>query len=216
MARPNKIESLNLQQFVANCLERGMSVRQIAIECTRKAKEEISPMAISRYIERMDTKREEVKKNPEKLQDIVNFDVDVIKLQYRTTSALLERFQMLDSLPEMFRERMTEIESVAKEGAVDKEYLKAWKEAFYLELRRNVQLLATVNRELRENSKFMVEMREKAYDFSLYEEYLFLFMEVFRKASPEAYEIAEQQIASNPRMLRIVEQQQRLKGYEEA
>lgn len=215
MARPNKIEALNLQKVVAGCLAREMSVRQIAAECSRVAKEEISAMAISRYIERLDTKKEEVKKQPEKIQDIVKFDVDIIKLQYRTTSALVERFQMLDSLPAMFEERMGELERNMKSGSADKEYLKGWKDAFMSELKRNVQLITMVNRELRENSKFMVEMREKAYEFSLYEEYLYLFMDIFRKVSPEAYEVAEQQIAANPRMIRIVEQQKELRGYDE-
>lgn len=219
MARPNKVEQHKLQKLIATALSQGKSTRQIAADCSRAAGESISHVAIARYIETIDKgkKKLEVVKDASRVANIVNFDIDIIQMQYRTTTALLERFEFVDNLPRMFEERMNEMAGGLKEDA-DPDYLHRWKIGFVDELRRNIQSIALLNRELRENSKFMAELREKAFEFNLIQEYLYLFMEVFRKSEvaqygkSEAFELANQQIAANPRMQRIVEQQQQLRG----
>jgi len=227
MARPNKIEQLEVQHVVARCLSEGTtSVRKIAAACTtfiknKGIKDEVSPAAVHRYLEQSkyskaapthtDKKKESVTRVSGRIERIVNYDLDIIELQYRTTNALLERFEFVTQLPEMMDSRLSELEERLK-GEADPEYLSRWKIAFVEDLRRNIQNVATLNRELRENSKFMADMRSKAFEFELIQEYLYLFMDVFRKANAEAYEVATAQIAANPRMQRIVEQQQQLRG----
>lgn len=203
-----------------------MSVRKIAAACTKAIKDngikdEISPAAVHRYLEASkyqkpapaEKKKAAVTNVPGRVERIVNFDIDIIELQYRTTNALLERFEFVTKLPQMFESRMEQvIDQLKTETETDPEYLHRWKIAFVEDLRRNIQNITSLNRELRENSKFMADLRSKAFEFDLIQEYLYLFMEVFRKADMEAYELATAQIAANPRMQRIVEQQQQLRG----
>lgn len=231
MARPNKIEQYRLQNIVARCLSSGItSVRKIAFECTNELKkkgikDEISHTAVARYIE--SSKYEKQPANPSaaverkkaavtqvsgRVERIINFDIDIIELQYKTTNILLERFNFIVELPDMFERRMDQLIESMKQDGTDSDYWGRWKVAFADDLRRNVQNITSLNRELRENSKFMADMRSKAFEFDLIQEYLYLFMEVFRKADLEAYEVASAQIAANPRMQRIVEQQQQLRG----
>lgn len=234
MAKPMKIEALGLQSIVAAGLLEGKNPQQIAEECSKAAKQPISNMAVRRYIEAMegsasvmmapakasakppDKRREQaVKSVPERVQRLVDRDIDLIELQYRTTAALAERFEWISSLPENFERRMQQLHDLLRQEGTDTTTLDHWGLAFTLELRRNIGNMAVLNREIRENARFMASLREKAFEFNLIQEYLQLFMEIFREASPEAYEIAEQKIAANPRMQRIVEQQKELRGYEE-
>lgn len=234
MARPNKIEQLELQHIVARCLSQGIvASRQIAAECTKEMRnrgekgEDVSHNAVFRYMEssKFDTPRASVPIEKKKaavvqvsgrVERIVNYDLDIIELQYKTTAALYERFIFVDGLPDMVDSRLTAlVERVLDVEGADPDYLSRWKISFVEEMRRNITAITTLNRELRQNSQFMSELREKAFEFKLIQEYLQLFMDVFKKASPEAFEIAEEQIAANPRLQRIVEQQQELRGYEQ-
>lgn len=228
MARPNKIEQYKLQNVVARCLSSGItSVRKIAFECTNEVKkkgikDEISHTAVARFLEAskyekpaapVEKKKAAVTQVSGRVERIINFDIDIIELQYKTTNILLERFNFITELPDMFERRMDQlIESMKPDSGSDQDYWTRWKMSFADDLRRNVQTITSLNRELRENSKFMADMRSKAFEFDLIQEYLYLFMEVFRKANLEAYEAASAQIAANPRMQRIVEQQQQLRG----
>lgn len=244
MARPNKIEQYELQHIVARCISQGITAsRQIATECTKEVrnrgiKEDISHSAVVRYISTMegsasvmtappskppDKRRERaVKEVPERVQRLVDRDIDLIELQYQTTAALADRFEWISQLPDNFERRMTQLHDLLKQEGTDTTTLDHWGLAFTLELRRNIGNMVVLNREIRQNSQFMASLREKAFEFNLIQEYLALFMDEFRKAEVDvhaastAYERAEQAIAANPRMQRIVEQQKEMRGYEQA
>jgi hypothetical protein len=88
------------------------------------------------------------------------------------------------------------------------EFFKDWQSNFENELRRKVYEIATLNKEVRENMKFTVQLREKAFQFELVQEYIGLFMEIFHEESKDgAYERAVTRIAANPRMKQLVDQQ---------
>lgn len=56
--------------------------------------------------------------------------------------------------------------------------------------------IAILNREVRENMKFLVQLQEKAFQFKLVQEYIQLFMEIFQEESrDDAYERSITRIA---------------------
>lgn len=237
MPKPLKIEQLGLQSLVAAGLAEGKNPQQIATECTESAGTAVSNMAVRRYIEAMssaeleditvnrqpvslkvDVKIKEriIKQDAERVTRLIDRDIDLIELQYRTTQVLAERFEWLANLPDMFERRMIVLRDELRSGGADMAALDSWGIGFTLELRRNIGNMTALNRELRENARFMASLREKAFEFSLIQEYLSVFMDIFRAEDPAAYEVAEQKIAANPRLQRIVEQQQQMRGYQEA
>lgn len=240
IAKPLKIEALNLQDFVVSCLNQGLNPQEIAAKCSEEAGEPISNMAVRRFIEArgsiIEVKAEAavsakelpkqqvekaVRANPKRVARLVDRDIDLIELQYKTTKALADRFDWIAALPDNFERRMLQLHELLKQEDVDTTTLDSWGLAFTLELRRNIGNMAALNREIRQNGQFMASLREKAFEFNLIQEYLMLFLEGFKRAEQEhhgssvAFEAAEQQIASNPRMQRIVEQQQQMRGYQE-
>lgn len=238
MARPNKIEQYELQHIVARCLQRGMTAsRQIAAECTREVrdrgiKEEISHSAVVRYLSTMEgsasvmtapapgstkppDKRIEraVKQVPERVQRIVNHDMDIIDLQYQTTKALADRFEWIAALPDNFERRMVQLHDLLQQEGTDTTTLDHWGLAFTLELRRNIGNMAMLNREIRQNSQFMASLREKAFEFNLIQEYLENVLEEIRQVvGVDAFEMASERLITNPRLQRIVDEIQRLGG----
>jgi len=130
MARPNKIEQLELQHIVARCLSQGITAsRQIAVECSKEMasrgiKEELSHSAVARYLEANKYEKESrsvpaVKKKEAvvqvsgRVERIVNYDLDIIDLQYKTTSALYDRFVYVDGLPDMVESRLAALVETA-------------------------------------------------------------------------------------------------------
>ncbi|OLN21863.1 hypothetical protein BTO30_12660 [Domibacillus antri] len=222
MARQSKIEKFGCEEIVLNGIRSDppKSTREIAKECSEWAGETISHTAVARFVESMnqiEQKKEVVKQDQRRVLKHVNQEFDIIQMQYRTTERLLNRFELLDDLPEYFKDQIDElINKIATihedDGVVPLEYLEGWQEAFEKEMKRKVLEIATLNRELRENSKFLADMRGKAFEFSLIQEYLSIFMDIFKDASPEAYTVAVRKIAANPRMQKIVEQQELLRG----
>lgn len=220
MARQSKIEKYGCEEIVKNGIREAKSLREIAEECSTWAEVEISHTAVSRFIESMQkeeqkTKKEVIKQDQRRVVKVVNQEFDIIQTQLKTTQRLLERFEYIDNIPEYFDEKIDELIHTLVEKSEDVKviaYLESWQATFEGELKRKVYEITALNRELRENSKFLADLREKAYEFSLIQEYLAVFMDIFEKASPQAYENTIQKIAANPRLQKIVDQQNQLRG----
>jgi predicted RNase H-like nuclease (RuvC/YqgF family) len=222
VARQSKIEKHGCQEIVAAGLRSDppKTLREIADECSEWAEEKISHTAVARYIdsfqqEEQKQKKEVIKQDQRRVAKHVNQEFDIIQLQYQTTEKLLKRFEMVDNLPEYFKEQIEElVEKLMTRGEDFKyvSYLERWQTNVEGELRRKVYEITSLNRELRENSKFLAELREKAFEFSLIQEYLSIFMDIFKEASPGGYEVAIQKVSANPRMQKIVDQQMQLRS----
>ncbi|MEK4030709.1 hypothetical protein MKZ02_19525 [Pseudobacillus sp. FSL P4-0506] len=218
MARQSKIEKFGCEEIVLRGIRSDppKSTREIAKECSEWAGEAISHTAVARYVESLNQmqqqKKEVIKQDQRRVLKHVNQEFDIIQMQYQTTERLFKRFELIDDLPEYFKDQMDEVIDKIVEGGADPEYLEMWREDFERELKRKVYEITTLNRELRENGKFLADLRERAFEFSLVQEYLSLFMDIFKEASPEAYTLAIRKIAANPRMQKIVEQQELLRG----
>lgn len=221
MARPSKIEMLGCQEIVINGYKNDLAEREIAKQCSEWAGEPISHNAVRRWYEVYNEEQQGHKKalileDKRRILKTVHQELDIIQLQLRTTETLLERFKLVDTLPDMFNDRIEKlIERLTENGEEFKyvAYIEKWQHEFEVELRRKIYEITALNRELRENSKFLAELRAKAFEFSLIQEYLAIFMDIFREESKDgAYERSVQRIASNPRMQQIVDQQRLISG----
>lgn len=219
MARQTKIEKYGCEEIVLNGIRADppKSTRQIAEECSEWAGVKISHTAVARYIDSLHQveqkqKKEVIQQDKRRIVKVVNQELDIIQLQYKTTERLLKRFEFVDNLPEYFKEQMDEVVNKVVEGGADAAYLERWQADVEKEFKRKIYEITALNKELRENTKFLADLREKAFEFSLIQEYLSIFMGFFRDASPDAFEVAIQKVAANPRLQKIVDQQLQLRG----
>lgn len=216
MAKKSKIEKYGCEEIVLAGIRSDPPKfsRKIAEECSEWAGEKISHTAVARYIELLNQteqkqKKEVIQQDKHRVVKVVNQEFDIIQLQYKTMERLLKRFELVENLPEYFKEQMDDLtEKMITSDLVDfnYEYLEEWRDRFETELKRTIYEITSLNRELRENSKFLADLREKAFEFRLIQESLSIFMDIFQGASPQAYNEAVQKIAANPRMQKIVDQ----------
>lgn len=216
MARISLIEKHRLQDVISVAVADGKSLREIARICSKKAKTKISHVAVDRYLKSLSEAREEADSNESptaRRENVVNQvmerDLDIINLQYKMTKALVDRFDSIVGTPDMFERRMDALVAHLKANGEDPEHLQQWRTAFLDDMRRNVGHITSLNRELRENSKFLVDLREKAFTLNLTKEFIDQFTEIFQRASPEAFDRAMLEISANPRLMRLVELQLR-------
>ncbi|MCX7570395.1 hypothetical protein OS242_10515 [Tumebacillus sp. DT12] len=209
MARQSKIEQHGCQEIVAAGVRNGKSVRDIAEECSGWAGEKISHAAVQRYIDTLNqNKREVIVSNERALVNVVQQDFDVIQTNLKMANRLMARFDLVDNLPDLFEERMQELEHrIVSGGDSLPDYLGRWAGHMHQELKRKVYEMTALSKETREHMKLMVDLKERVYQFELMGEYLSLFMTIFQKHSPEAFEQSMQEVSGHPRMAQIIEQQ---------
>ncbi|MHA7963538.1 hypothetical protein ACX93W_05275 [Paenibacillus sp. CAU 1782] len=216
MAKQSKIEKFGCGDIVHKGIKAGKSVRQIAQECSDFAKEGISHTAVAKYIKDQEDKEQLLKKeviamHKTRVLKTVNQEIDIIQTNLDVTKRMIERFEMIDDMPKTFKHYMDGMYEVIEKNGADTnfiEFFREWQSNFENELRRKVYEIATLNKEVRENMKFTVQLREKAFQFELVQEYIGLFMEIFQEESKDgAYERAVTRIATNPRMKQLVDQQ---------
>jgi hypothetical protein len=223
MARKSKIEQYELESFINDLLfeNESMPHTELAKLCSNKAKTSISNMAIKRHLEANNKKTQKnikkvVKGDRRRVLKVVNQEIDIIQTNLDTTKRMIKIFNFVDDLPIAFRQEMDELINkltLSDSGSTYVKYIEAWQSDFEHELHRKVGELVALNREVRENMKFIVSLREKAFQFELVQEYIRLFMEIFEEESKDgAYERSVVRIAANPRMKQLAEQQKQYTG----
>jgi hypothetical protein len=217
MARQGKIEKYQLEALVhklANQKE-PLSRSDIAKECNRVLKEQgiddkVSPMAVQRFLEALPAKQAEVVKTDMRMiKTTIRQNYNIIESQLRVSQKMYQQLDLLEDLPKLIQEQYERLMDVIEisEGPdiiyPIKEYFKAIKKSFA----REVGILATINREVRENNKFLTQLQEKIYEFSIVQEFIKRFLEGFQAKAPEVFAVVIQDIAKDPYMQKLVEQQ---------
>ncbi|MBP1907648.1 hypothetical protein J2Z32_004328 [Paenibacillus turicensis] len=173
MAKPSKIESLGCQEIVWSGVRANKTVRAIAEDCSEWANEKISHTAVAKFIKDKGT-GEQAKKKDAFLADrrrvvkTVHQEIDIIQTNLDATKRLIERFELVDDLPKLFRDEMDElVNKLMEDGEVFNyvSFIETWQMQFEIELRRKVNEITVLNREVRENMKFLTTLREKAFQF---------------------------------------------------
>lgn len=221
MAKPSKIETLGCQEIVWAGVRNGKTVRAIAEECSEWANEQVSHTAVAKYVKEKGTAEQAKKKDAivadrRRVIKTVHQEIDIIQTNLDATKRLIERFELVDDLPKLFRKEMDElIDKLMNDGEEFNyvSFIESWQNSFEVELRRKVVEIVSLNREVRENMKFLVSLREKAFQFELVQEYINIFMEIFQEESTDgAYDRSIIRISANPRMKQLIDQQKLYTG----
>jgi hypothetical protein len=148
MARKSKIEEFKLESFIDDILfgNDGLAHTEIAKRCSLKAKTDISNMAITRYLQSKNQVDQKVKKevvvaNKQRVLKTVNQEIDIIQTNLDTTKRMIERFELVDDLPKMFRDEMDELINkltLADSDFKYRQYIESWQTNFEYELKRKV------------------------------------------------------------------------------
>ena len=221
MARPAKIEQYNCVDIIREGLDQGKSTRQMADECSQRAGTSISHVAVARYIVTLQKKdkRQAVSVTLEDKRRVVRTikqQYDIIQSQLDVSHRMYEQLETLDDFPQRLDDLHKKLEATleATGGKVNFKLVESYYDSIKSELLNYLNELALINREVRENNKFLTALQEKIYDFSLVQEFIEIFMNEFEREDREAFARVMQRITANPRMAELVRAQRRCKGEE--
>lgn len=219
MARKNKIEQHGLEQFVYDLLAKDKDTPHVEIArlCSEKAGTSISNMAVKRFLEKEPEPDPQmirvIKEDKRRVVKVFNQHYQIIESQLEVSQRMFNQLAELDDFPdrlEKMHQRLVEV--VEKNTDIPTVLIYKYYDSIKDELCKHLNELALVNREVRENNKFLMQLQEKIYEYSLVQEFVKIFLDEFKQESPEAHQRVVAKLAANPKLRKIVEEQKHLRG----
>lgn len=217
LARKNKIEQYGLEQFVYDLLNKEVPHTEIAKLCTEQAGTSISNMAVKRFLEKEPEPDPEmiqvIKEDKRRVVKAFNQHYQIIESQLEVSQRMFEQLRQLDEFPDQL-EKMHQrlVELIEQKTDIPIMVIHKHYDGIKDSLCKHLSELALINREVRENNKFLMQLQEKVYEYSLVQEFVSIFLDEFRQESPEAHQRVVAKLAANPKLRKIVEEQKRLRG----
>lgn len=223
MSKLNKIEKYKLEDFFYQQLEQNKKISNVDLaklcnaELTHKGIDDsITNMAIARFRNRQkEAKIAVIKADKRRVQKAVNQDFDIIQSQITLCQKMFDQLNIIEDFPDRTDRHFKHLENtIEKSGNPEwllesiRNYLTSYKKDF----QNYIMELTAVSREIRENNKFMVDIRAKVHDYNLVQEYIKIFVEEFHKENPEACANVLQKLAGNPRLRELAVEQETLLG----
>ncbi|PKM90313.1 MAG: hypothetical protein CVU87_02700 [Firmicutes bacterium HGW-Firmicutes-12] len=218
MPPEGKIEKYSLEPLIAELRQKNKKIScvDIATKCSDNLKEQgikdkISAMAISRYFNRLPARQAAIiKQSKSRIVKTVTANYDIIQSQLKVSKKMFEQMDELEHLPELAEEYFKRIENILKDAESDEmvSLVDGYFKYVRKEFSKQLDDLATINKEVRSNNEFLTKLQEKIYEYGLIQEFIRRLLENIREeAGEEVYKAALQRIAKDPRMAKIVEQQ---------
>lgn len=216
MARSSKIEQYGLQDKILKLRNNDKTYNEIVDIVTKEDDVKLSAMAIKRWLdkheERVDEKAVEViKEDKRRVAKSINQTYDIIQTQLDVSQRVLNKLDGMESISEVVKDVSESAITLMKKLGVK---ITPEEFAYNIEknISRNIKDYTMLTREVRENNKFLSELKEKIYDFQLIQEFVNIFISEFEKYDSAVTEKVLKEISKNPRMRWLAEEQIRIRG----
>lgn len=209
MARVSKIEKYGLQDKILKLKNNGKSLNDIVKIVKKEDNVKLSPMAVKRWLDKHEEKIEEkaievIREDKRRVVKSINQTYDIIQTQLDVSQRVLNKLNDIDSISEIVK-KVTETAVYMMQDMG----IKITPEEFALNIEksisRNIKDYTLLTKEVRENNKFLADLKEKIYDFSLLQEFVLLFIEKFKEKDPETTLKVLREIKADKRLRRIIE-----------
>ncbi|WP_432400968.1 hypothetical protein [Wukongibacter sp. M2B1] len=216
MARQSKIEKYGLQNRALELRNNGKSYNEIAITLSKENNVKLSSMAAKRYFDNfsqlVDKKTVEViKEDKRRVVKSINQTYDIIQTQLFISQKVLEKFNDVESIADTVEKVSDTAINIMKEMNIK---ISPHEFAVNIEksISRNIKDYVLLTKEVRENNKFLSDLKEKIYDFQVVQEFISIFIDKFQERDPQITQEILKEISANPRMKWLAEEQKRLRG----
>lgn len=152
-----------------------------------------------------------IKEDKRRVMKTVNHTYDIIESQLDISNRVLKKLDDIEDISGTVTEVTETAIYLMKQIGVR---IDSNEFAFNIEkaVSRNIKDYTMLTREVRENNKFLSELKEKIYDFQLVQEFINIFISEFEKHDPAVTGKVLKEISNNPRMKWIAEEQRRIRG----
>lgn len=216
MARPSKIEQHGLEDKILKLRNNDKTFNEIVDIVKEENNVKISAMAVKRWLDKHEDKVDEkavevIREDKRRVAKSINQTYDIIQTQLDVSQRVLNKLDGIESISKV-------VENVSQTAVrlMQNMGVKVTPEDFAYNVEksisRNIKDYTMLTREVRENNKFLSELKEKIYDFQLVQEFISMFISEFEKHDPAITEKALKEISNNPRMKWLAEEQRRIRG----
>ncbi|WP_353096326.1 hypothetical protein [Tissierella praeacuta] len=216
MARPSKIEQHGLEDKILKLRNNDKTYNEIVDIVKEENKVKLSAMAIKRWLDKHEDKIDEkavevIREDKRRVVKSVNQAYDIIQTQLDVSQRVLNKLDGIESISEVVEEVSQVAVRLMQDMGVK---VTPMEFAYNVEksISRNIKDYTMLTREVRENNKFLSELKEKIYDFQLVQEFINIFITEFEKYDPAVTGKVLKEISNNPRMKWIAEEQRRIRG----
>lgn len=216
MARPSKIEQHGLEDKILRLRNNDKTFNEIVDIVKEENNVKLSAMAVKRWIDKHEDKVDEkavevIREDKRRVAKSINQTYDIIQTQLDVSQRVLNKLDGIESISEVVEEVSQTAVKLMRDMGVR---ITPEEFAYNIEksISRNIKDYTMLTREVRENNKFLSELKEKIYDFQLVQEFINIFIAEFEKHDPAVTGKVLKEISNNPRMRWIAEEQRRIRG----
>ena len=212
MARPSKIEQHGLQDKIIELRNNDKTYNEIVDIVIKEDNIKISEMAVKRFLDKhgelVDEKAVEViKEDKRRVAKSLNYTYDVIQSQLDMSNKVLEKLDGIQDIDGLIDKVTESAKSLMGHGMNITSFEFAAQIAN--QISDNILDFTRLTREVRENNKFLADLQSRIYDFSLFQEFVLLFIGKFKRESPELTLKVLKEIRKDPRMKMLIESSER-------
>ncbi|MEY8415311.1 hypothetical protein AAK964_03350 [Tissierella praeacuta] len=216
MARSSKIEQHGLEDKILRLRNNDKTLNEIVDIVKEENNVKLSAMAVKRWLDKHEDKVDEkavevIREDKRRVAKSINQTYDIIQTQLDVSQRVLNKLDGIESISEVVENvSETAVRLMQNMGAK----ITPMEFAYNIEksISRNIKDYTMLTREVRENNKFLSELKEKIYDFQLVQEFINIFIAEFEKHDPAVTGKVLKEISNNPRMRWIAEEQRRIRG----
>ncbi|WMM26672.1 hypothetical protein RBU61_08335 [Tissierella sp. MB52-C2] len=216
MARPSKIEQHGLEDKILKLRNNDKTYNEIVSIVKEEDNVKLSAMAVKRWLDKHEDKVDEkvvevIREDKRRVMKTVNRTYDIIQTQLDVSQRVLNKLDGLESISEV-------VENVSETAVklIQSMGIKITPEEFAYNIEksisRNIKDYTMLTREVRENNKFLSDLKSKIYDFQIVQEFINLFIQEFEKYDTETTLKVLEEIAANGKLKWLAEEQLRIRG----
>ncbi|WP_333637794.1 hypothetical protein [Tissierella praeacuta] len=216
MARPSKIEQYGLEDKILKLRNNDKTFNEIVDIVKEEDNVNLSAMAVKRWLDKHEDKIDEkavevIREDKRRVAKSINQTYDIIQTQLDISNRVLNKLDGIDDIESI-------IIKAAKDAFDYTEFighgitLGQFADSIGKRISDNIKDYTMLTREVRENNKFLAELKSKIYDFQLIQEFISIFVSEFEKYDPVTTDKVLKEISNNPRMRWIAEEQRRIRG----
>lgn len=216
MGRRSKIDKAGLGEVVIDLKNKGKTFKEIALILKDKHNLKVSHTAVSNFLKNHESKVDKkaievIKQDERRVMKSVNYAYDIIESQLLVSNKVLCKLDGIDDIESLikstFEDALDYTEVIGVKLTPDQFY-----EGMAKRLSNNIRDYTMLTREVRENNKFLSDLKSKIYDFQLVQEFVNIFVQEFEKEDKVAARICLERVAANDRLRWLAEEQLRIRG----
>ncbi|MTI49465.1 MAG: hypothetical protein FH761_16655 [Firmicutes bacterium] len=204
MPRQSKIEKHGLEDKVLDLRNKGKSLNDIVKILKTENKITLSNMSVQRWLEKHEYKVDEkavevIKEDKRRVVKSINKTYDIIQTQLDVSQRVLDKLNVIDDIETVIEEK-TKAAIYLMQNMGRNITPEEFAQNIEKNISKNISDYTKLTKEIRENNKFLSDLKEKIYDFQIVQEFIQIFIDEFAKKNKDITSEVLEELSNNSRL----------------